>query len=326
MAGEFEKVEFEFPHEAEEKSARAGGRVVDPEDDKKVESDKPEIEIVDDTPPQDRNRKPMEEPPKEMGDDELAKYDESVRKRIQHFTKGYHEERRAKEAAQREKEEALRIAQQLVEENKKLKGSLSQGQTALLEQAKKVVANELSEAERKYAAAYEAGDSAALIVAQKELTAATLKAERVASFKPAPVQEEQNTVQTVHQTQQAPVQVDTKLRAWQEKNPWFGPNKRMTAYALGMHDELVAEGISAGSDEYYDRIDTEMRTRFSDAFESQKPADAPTQQKTSNVVAPATRGTAPKKVVLTKSQVEIAKRLGVPLELYARKVAEEMRK
>lgn len=321
---EFEKVEFEFPHEAEERATKEAEKNSSASDE--IKDDKPEIEIVDDTPAADRNRKPMEEPPKEMGEDELAKYDEGVRKRIQHFTKGYHEERRAKESAQREKEEALRLAQQLVEENKKLKGSLSQGQNALLEQAKKVVANELEAAKRNYKAAYESGDSDALVAAQEELTTAKLKAERVANFKPASVQEEENKVQTTHQTQLAPVQVDTKLRAWQDKNPWFGPNKRMTAYALGMHEELVADGITAGSEDYYGRIDTEMRNRFPESFESEKPADAPTQQKTSNVVAPATRGTAPKKVVLTKSQVEIAKRLGVPLELYARKVAEEMRK
>jgi len=321
-----EQVEFEFPDEKEAENPRKGGAMVEAEDKAQAKAEeKPEIEVVDDTPEEDRNRTPMKEPPKEVTDEELAKYDEGVRKRIQHFTKGYHEERRAKEAAQREKDEAIRIAQQLVEENKKLKGSLSQGQNALLEQAKKVVANELDQAKRKYKEAYESGDADALVAAQEDLTTAKLKAERVNNFKPAPVQEEQNDVQIPTQTQQAP-QVDPKLRAWQDENPWFGPNKRMTAYALGMHEELVADGITAGSAEYYDRIDTEMRNRFPESFESVKPVDAPSQQKTSNVVAPATRGTAPKKVVLTKSQVEIAKRLGVPLELYARKVAEEMRK
>lgn len=324
-----EQIEFEFPDEGSD-NPRKGGAVVEAENkqETKVEEDKADIEIVDDTPEKDRNRKPMTEPPKEVTDEELAKYDEGVRKRIQHFTKGYHEERRAKEAAEREREEAVRLAQQLVEENKKLKGSLSQGQNALLEQAKKVVANELEEAKRKYKAAYESGDSDALVAAQEELTSAKLKAERVNNFKPAPVQEEQNEVQTPQQTQQAP-RVDPKLRAWQDENPWFGPNKRMTAYALGLHEELVADGISAGSDDYYKAIDAEMRTRFPDMFESgkeEKPEDAPTPPKKSNVVAPATRSTAPKKIVLTKTQVDLAKRLGVPLELYARKVAEEMRK
>jgi len=315
-----DQTEFEFPDEKEE-NPRKGGRVVDPDAD-----DTPEIEVVDDTPPEDRNRKPMEEPPKDVTEEELAKYDESVRKRIQHFTKGYHEERRAKEAAQREKEEALRLAQSVAEENKKLKGSLSQGQSALLEQAKKVVANELIQAKRKYKEAYESGDSDALVEAQDELTSVKMKAERVNNFKPTPLQEDEPDVQT-RQVQSAPAQVDPKLRNWQDQNQWFGSNKRATAYALGLHEDLVGEGIQAGSDAYYKRIDTDMRERFPDLFESEKQGDAVSSPKPkSNVVAPATRSTAPRKVVLTQTQVNIAKRLGVPLELYARKVAEEMRK
>ena len=322
-----EQTEFEFPDE-QEANPRKGGRVVEAEAEPEieVESATPEIEVVDDTPPEDRNRKPMAEPPKEVTDEELSKYDESVRKRIQHFTKGYHEERRAKEAAQREKEEALRIAQAVAEENKKLKGSLSTNQTALLEQAKKVVANELEQAKRKYKEAYESGDSDALVAAQEEMTAIKMKAERVNNFKPAPLQEDKPDVQTT-QVQPAPAQVDPKLQEWQDQNQWFGANKRATAYALGLHEDLVGEGIQAGSDAYYKRIDTDMRERFPDLFESEKQEDAPTPPKPkSNVVAPATRSTAPRKVVLTQTQVNIAKRLGVPLELYARKVAEEMRK
>jgi len=321
---DFEKVEFEFPDEKEEKNPRAGGKVVETEEKVEVKDEKPEIEVVDDTPEKDRNRKPMEEPPKEMAEDELSKYDEGVRKRIQHFTKGYHEERRAKEAAEREREEALRLAQSLVEENKKLKGSLSANQNVLLEQAKKTVGNELEDAKRKYKEAYEAGDSDALVAAQEELTSVKMKLEKINNFRPAPLQEEETNVQIDPQPRAAPV--DNKLLAWQERNQWFGANKKMTAYALGLHEDLLEEGIPAGSDEYYRRIDADMQNRFPDAFESGKPADAPSPSKKSNVVSPATRSTAPKKVVLTKSQVEIAKRLGVPLELYARKVAEEMRK
>jgi hypothetical protein len=153
-----------------------------------------------------------------------------------------------------------------------------------------------------------------------------MKAERVNNFKPAPLQEGKFEVQPTQQVNQAPA-VDPVLTEWQERNSWFGPNKRMTAYALGVHDDLIADGVPAGSKEYYKRIDAEMRERFSDVFGSEKTEDAQTPPaKKSNVVAPATRSTAPRKVVLTKTQVEIAKRLGVPLELYARKVAEEMRK
>jgi len=306
-----EKVEFEFPDEAQE-NPREGGKVVAVEE--------PEIEIVDDTPEEDRNRKPMDEPPKEVTDEELNKYEESVQKRIKHLSKGYHEERREKEKAFREREEAVKLAQSVIEENKKLQGSLSQGQSALLEQAKKVVANELEQAKRKYKEAYESGDSDALVNAQEELTSIKFKAEKVNNFKPAPLQTEENNVQ-IPQTRQ---EVDPKLRAWQDKNQWFGSNRGMTAYALGLHEDLVAEGIPVGSEQYYKRIDSDVQKRFPDVFESENPDASP--PKKSNVVAPATRSTAPRKVVLTKSQVEIAKRLGVPLELYAKKVAEEMRK
>ena len=315
---EIEKTEFEFPDEVEV-NARKGGKVVEPE------SDAPEIEVVDDTPPEDRGRKPMTEPPKEVTDDELSKYDESVQKRIKHFTKGYHDERRAKESAEREREEALRFAQSLAEENKKLKGSVNQNQAALIEQAKKVVANELETAKRQYKEAYEAGDSDALVNAQEALTSAKMKAEKVNNFRPAPLQVEKTDVQPAYQPQPA-APVDEKLLAWQDQNQWFGSNKRMTAYALGLHEDLIGEGIPAGSDEYYRRINTDMRERFSDQFGVGEPVDAKPQRTKSNVVAPATRSTAPRKIVLTQTQVNLAKRLGVPLELYARKVAEEMRK
>jgi len=320
---DFEKTEFEFPDEIEEKNPRAGGRVVDPEPEP---ADEPEVEIIDDTPEKDRGRTPMEEAPKDVTDEELEKYtDQRLKARLAHLGKGYHEERRAKEAALREREEAVKLAQAIVEENKKLKGSLHQGQSALLEQAKKVVANEMEQAKRKFKEAYESGDAEALTAAQEEMTAVKMKAERVNNFRPAPLQEEKTEVQPPQQAAPAP-RIDSKTQAWTEKNSWFGVNKKMTAYALGLHDELVSEGFSAGSDEYFKRVDAEMRNRFSDVFESEKPEDAPSPPKKSNVVAPATRSTAPRKVVLTKSQVEIAKRLGVPLELYARKVAEEMRK
>lgn len=311
--------EFKFPDEVESKK-------VEEKVDFEVEGEStPEIEVVDDTPAEDRGRKPMAEPPKEVTDEELAKYDESVQKRIKHFTKGYHEERRAKETAEREKEEAFKLAQAVLEENKRLKGSVNQNQTALLEQAKRVVSNEVETAKRMYKEAYESGDSDKLVEAQEALTIAKIRADKVNNFKPTPLQEEETPVQIAQQpTRAAPV--DEKLLAWQDQNQWFGSNKRMTAYALGLHEDLVSEGIPSGSDEYYRRINADIRERFSDQFGAEESVDAKPQRTKSNVVAPATRSTAPKKIVLTQTQVNLAKRLGVPLELYARKVAEEMRK
>ena len=281
----------------------------------------PEIEVVDDTPPEDRDRAPMKEPPAEVTDDELAQYSDGVKKRIQHFSKGYHEERRAKEAAFREREEAIRLAQQLMEENKKLQSTQGQTQQVLLEQAKKVVQSEVEQAKRKLKDAYDAGDSDKLLEAQEELTAAKIRADRVNNFKPAPLQEEKPAVQPAPQpVQQEPVRVDAKASAWQEANPWFGSDDEMTALALTVHRKLVESGVNPTSDEYYDRINTRMRQVFPDAFPSEKPV------KKSTVVAPATRSTAPKKIVLTQSQVNIAKRLGLTNEQYARAVAEELRK
>ena len=316
---EIEKTEFEFPDEKEE-NLRKGGKVVTPEED-----EKPEIEVVDDTPEEDRYRTPMKEAPQDPTEEELATYSESVKNRFKHFTKGYHEERRAKESAEREKDEALRLAQAMFEENKKLKGSVNQGQTVLLEQAKKVINSEIEEAKRLYKEAYESGDADKLLDAQEALTTARIRADKVNNFKPTPLQEQETPVQIAPQPQQA-APVDEKLLAWQDQNQWFGSNKRMTSYALGLHEELVENGIRVGSDEYYRRIDTDIRERFPDQVGAGESVDAKPQRSKSNVVSPATRSTAPKKIVLTQTQVNLAKRLGVPLELYARKVAEEMRK
>lgn len=327
---EIEKVEFEFPDERDEVNERKGGKVVAPEADEKPETkaeDADDIEIIDDTPPKDRNKPNVTTPPKEVTQEELDKYeDERLSARLKRFSDVYHTERRLKEAAEREKEEALRIAQAVMEENKKLKGSVNQNQTVLLEQAKKVVNNEIEDAKRQYKEAYESGDSDKLVEAQEALTAAKIRADRVNNFKPTPLQVDETPVQIAQQpTKAAPV--DEKLLAWQDKNQWFGSNKRMTAYALGLHEDLVSEGIPSGSDEYYKRIDADMRDRFSEQFGAEESVDVKSSQRVkSNNVAPATRSTAPKKIVLTQTQVNIAKRLGVPLELYARKVAEEMRK
>lgn len=311
MAGQ---AEYKFPDEVENKKEELQVEV----------EDEAEIEVVDDTPEPDRDRPPMKEPPKEFADEELSKYDEGVRKRIQHFTKGYHEERRAKEAALREREEAVRAAQTLVEENKKLKGSLSQGQQALVEHAKRVVAGEIETAKRKYKEAYEAGDADALVAAQDELTTAKLKADRVNNFKPPAVQEEDTDVQPEKITTAAPPP-DKRALEWQRDNQWFGQDEEMTGFALALHNKLVKLGVDPTSDDYYDRLNTRLRQVFPDSFESEKPASASPPPRKSNVVAPATRSTAPRKIVLTKSQVNIAKRLGLTNEQYARAIAEQMR-
>jgi hypothetical protein len=320
-----EKVEFEFPDEKDVAEEKANADL----DKTEAAKEDSEIEVVDDTPPADRGRRPSDEPPREFNDDELAKYDESVKSRIRHFTKGYHDERRAKEAALREREEALRIAQAVVEENKKLKGSLGQNQAVMLDNFKKLAATDLEKAKSKYKEAYESGDADAVADAQAALTAATVRFDRVQNLKPQALQPKENDVQPEQEIVQPaarPVVVDRKAQDWQDKNQWFGKDEEMTSFALGLHTKLVNSGVDPNTDEYYDRLNTRLRQVFPDAFESEKTVDAPTPRPAKSNVAPATRSTAPKKIVLTQTQVNIAKKLGVPLELYARKVAEEMRK
>jgi len=304
---DMEKNEFKFPDENNEVQPNAVN-----------EADEVEIEVIDDTPEADKGRKPMKEAPAEVTDDELEQYSEGVKKRIQHFSKGYHEERRAKETALREREEAIALAQNVIAENKKLQGSLGEGQAALLEQAKRVVNNEVDEAKRQYKTAYEAGDSDALVAAQEALTTAKIRSDRVNNFKP-PVQRQENEVQPAYQPAPAEVRVDNKAKAWQEANSWFGSDDEMTAVALTVHKKLVDNGVDPTSDEYYEKINSRVHQLFPDAFPQGK-------QRKSQVVASATRSTAPRKIVLTQTQVSIAKRLGVPLELYAKQVAEQMRK
>lgn len=315
---ELDKVEFEFPDEIEEREAKAKA------EEETVEVKDDEIEIV--THPDDEI-KPAPAP-EEVTDEELSKYsDKKLKERLAHLGRGYHDEKRARERALQEKEEVLRFAESVIEENKKLKGSLNQGQTALLEQAKKVVANEIEEAKRKYKNAYESGDSDALVAAQEELTTAKIRADRVNNFKPAPLQENKTEVQPRQITREP--QVDPRAQAWQAKNEWFGRDREMTGFALALHEKLVVEdGVDPTSDEYYKRLNGRIRQVFPEKFASEEPADAPTSQRQprANVVAPATRSTAPKKIVLDQRQVQLAKRLGVPLELYAKKVAEQERK
>lgn len=311
----FQKVEFEFPDPDKSEVTTEETPASEAKD---PESKEVEIEVVDDTPLKDRNRTPSE-PPADVTDEELNEYSDKVRKRIQHFTKGYHDERRRAEAAAREKEEAIRLAQQLLQENEKLKQESSKTQTALLEQAKARINHELEASKRAYKQAYESGDSDKVVEAQIALNNVQAKAERLAAYKPA-LQPKQVEVKP---EPVAPA-VDSKALEWQKSNPWFGSDDEMTSLALGLHQKLVREGIDPQSEEYYDRINRRMRQVFPDAFESED--ESPERPRRNNVVAPASRSTAPKKIVLTKTAVALAKRLGLTPEQYARQVAEDMRK
>ena len=339
----FQKVEYVFPDEEETSTdieiENSSAIEIDlsgkpqtesePEPTAEVEDDNNddyEVEVVDDTPKADRNRKPSE-PPAEVTDEELEEYSDKVRNRIKHFSKGYHDERRAKEMALRERQELERLAQQLVEENKNLKGTVSKNQEALLEQAKRTAAGEAIIAKRQYKQAYEAGDSDKLLEAQEKLTNAKIKADRLQNLQPEALQQEETPVQTEQTEEQStPTQVDYRANEWAESNTWFGQDDEMTSFALGLHTKLVKEGVNPQTEEYYEKIDSRMRQIFPDNFEDVGEIEAAQPKRKANVVAPATRSTAPKKIRLTQTQVAVAKRLGLTPEQYAKQVAIDMRK
>ena len=308
--------DFEFP---DEKEVHIVGK-----DEVKVTADSDiEIDVIDDTPAKDRNRERM---PKEMVEelekDDLTEYSDGVKKRMQQLTKVYHDERRDKEAAAREREEAIRFAQQIVEENKRLKASLISGEQVYIEVAKKSASNEMDMAKRDYREAYDSGDTEKIIDAQQRMNEAQYKLTQTNNYQPqhkSTLQEDINHVNIQPERPQVP-RPDSKALSWQDKNSWFGQDEEMTSLALGLHEKLVRSGVNPTSDEYYTRIDNTMRKRFPENFEDDSLDDDVPAQRTrpSNVVASASRSTAPKKVHLSKTQLALAKKLGLTPEQYAR--------
>lgn len=318
--------EFRFPDEKEQEKSKEEKIEFSVEG----EDDKVQVEIVDDTPEKDRGRKPLEKPVEDPSDDELQDYSDKVQSRIKELTHARHDERRAREAALREKEEALRFAQAALEENRKLKERITNGETSFISQAQRLADVEVEKASAALKAAHEAGDTDAFVEAQKALNKAVLMQERAKAFKPTPLQ---RAPQPANLPSQQPAQPpipepDQKAKAWAQRNPWFGKDDEMTSFAYGLHNKLVKSGYDTQSQEYYDAIDNRMRQVFPDNFQSDedKPEKVDKAKKPATVVAPTNRVTSAKKIVLTPTQVSIAKRLGLTLEQYARQVAEEMRK
>lgn len=315
--------EFKFPDEINDDVENKQDASAEPEI---------EIEIEDDTPNEDRGKTPMPKPlVEELEKDELDQYDDTVKEKLKQMRKVWHDERREKEAAMREQQEALAVAQRLIEENKRIKSILSNGEKEYVSTVQRAAQLELDAAKRAYKEAYDAGDTDKVIDAQQAMQQANIKVMQAQNFKMPSLQEENFDVQTAQQTEPAR-KVDPKAEEWQERNPWFGPNRGMTAYALGLHEELKANGVTVGSDDYYRALDRTMRKRFPEAFattiapeeEEQTPRE-PVRTKPATVVAPATRSTSPQKVRLKTSQLNIIKKLGITPEQYVKEFVKEAR-
>jgi hypothetical protein len=309
-----------------------GGMDVDLEPKKqKVSAKKPEqdeldfeIEEEDDTPAQDRGRDPLpEEVVRELENDNLEEYSSRVKERMAQLKKVWHDERRAKESADRERQEAIRFAQQISDENKKLKNTLSSGEEQYISTVKEKYESDLSIAKRDYREAYDTGDTDKIIEAQTRMNDAQYKLSHAQNLKPQynTSQTQQNSVQyTQEQNQPQAPKPDAKAQAWQAKNQWFGKDEEMTSLALGAHEKLIRSGIDPTSELYYRRIDETMQKRFPENFGDDSFEARPAQRKPSTVVASASRSTAPKKVRLTQTQLAFAKKLKLTPEQYAREM------
>lgn len=314
-----EMKEYKFPDEAETEA-------VLPESEQEVE-----IEIVDDTPEEDRrNATPL---PKEIVEDiekdDLEAYSGQAKERLMQMKKAMHDERRAKEAAFKEQEEAVAFAQKIYQENQNLKSKLTYGEQNLVSSVKENVTRQLEDAKRAYKDAYDSGDSDRLVEAQEKLTDAKIKAQELDRYRPEFSEEALQSRESNVKIPQQPQRLDSKTQAWLDKNSWYGVDEDMSFLAMGVHRRLEREGVPIGSDHYYSVIDREMKQRFPEKFEADEETksslepEAKTSVKTSKpstVVAPATRSTSPKRVKLTPTQVQLAKKFNLTPEQYAREL------
>ena len=282
-----------------------------------------EIEVVDDRPEEDqKNAQPLPEAiVKEIDEDDLEKYNAEAKQRLLQMKKLINDERRAKEQALREQQEAIRVAQSLVEETKKLKGRLTEGEKVYVSNAKEGAERQLELARIAYKEAYDSGDSDKVVEAQEKLTEAKFKLHEVQSYRPQydekALQTAENEVKIPEQSQQ-PQRLDSKTQAWLDKNSWYGVDDDMSFLAMGIHRKLERNGVTTGSDEYWSAIDTEMRKRFPEKFAGENtPETKDSVKKPSTVVAPATRSTSPKKIRLTQTQLALAKKFKLSPEQYA---------
>lgn len=314
---------FEYPDDDEVPGSKLPEEKEKTEVKAETKADDIDLEIEDDTPPQDKGKEPL---PKnlveDLENDNLEEYSDRVKTRMAQLRKVYHDERREKESADRERQEAVRFAQQISEENKKLKSTLSSGELTYIETLKGSIEQQLHSAKRDYREAYDSGDTDKIIDAQQKMNDAQFRLSQAQNYEPkfkSTLQPDEKDVYIQETNPQIP-KPDAKATAWQDKNEWFGKDEEMTSLALGVHEKLVRSGISPASDEYYRRIDSTMQKRFPENFgDATLDEDQPAERtKPSNVVAPATRSTAPKKVRLTKTQVALAKKFGITPEQYAR--------
>ena len=288
-------------------------------------ADNIEIEIVDDTPEADRGRARRDDTAKPdiPEDDEIARYSQDVQKRMKKLKWEFHEERRKKEEAIRQSEEAARFAKQVYDQNQYLQNTVRGGEKVLVDQAKGRVEAEMASAKALYKKAYEEGDTENLIRAQEAISTLVQHRQRVADYQPTQFADIPQP-----QVDNRPPPPDQLYVEWKDKNKWFQYDDEMTSFAMGVHKKLVESGVDPRSKDYYDKIDARVRQVFPDNFSHERGSGAPARVRSSgNVVAPAIRtatgSNTAQRVQLTATQVTLAKRLGLTPQQYAAQLFKE---
>jgi len=263
------------------------------------------------------DKEPVAEKKEETKKEELEQYSDGVQKRIAKLTKKWRE-------AERQREAALEYAKGVQDEHSKLKTKVSNLEPSYVNAMEGRVVSGLQAAQAKLVAAREAGDIKSEVEAQKEIGKLGVEESRVAGMRQrvaAEMKQVQQPVRTLEEsiapTQAAP---DPRAEEWADKNTWFGQDSAMTYTAFDLHEKLTKEeGFDPASDEYYAEVDKRMRLDFPHKFGKTETRES---TKPTQTVASATRSVnnSRKTVRLTPSQVTIAKKLGVPLELYAKQL------
>jgi hypothetical protein len=263
------------------------------------------------------------EPEAAGSDDELGEYSKNVQSRIKRLTEKYRKE-------ERDREEAVRLSQSLLEENKKLKSRMQQLDTGYLSEYGTRLQTQTEAAKRAYKEAYEAGDPDRMAEAQMAMSNLAIEQQRYNNAKARADQDQRLQTQRAQAPQQqAPAAAtpqpqqakpDPKAQGWAQKNTWFGEDRVMTTAAFAIHQGLIEdEGFDPQSDEYYTELDKRMRREFPHKFQSQKSGGG-TQVASAGSSASRSTKQGRRTVKLTPSQVAIAKKLNVPLEEYAKYV------
>jgi len=296
-----------------------------------------EVEVVDDTPEEDRRPAKAEDTSPDIDDEtvdkEISDYSKRAGERIAKIKYEYHEERRAKEAASRESAEAVQRLQTLMAENQKLQAMVDQGGQVLNKQAQNNALWAKQNAQEQFKKAYEEGNADEMTKAQELLSRATL-AEQQSPNMAATLQ--QQIAQNLPQPQMQAAQPDPDMQVWAQKNPWFmgsePVHQEMTSFAMYVDKSLQAKGVdpASKSEEYYNEVDNAMRQQFPTFFgvtpEVEISQEGAPKRQPSTVVASATRDSGNKKptqIRLTQTQVKLARQLGISPEQYANQLLKE---